>query len=211
MKDHISRIRLPRMGLLFCLSVVLSVFAASGCSDEPNTTTPAMNDSPLLPPTDLSFDPADVVESDPDQPQGPETGRGGRGITHWHRSQLIKADKGGKLSLSRSVKLDFPKNALEEDTRISADVWFKKGRGRPKWIIFDFSPSPMQFMKPVKLELNKSLADALFADGAYYLWYRNPETHAWELVDCGEIHGDKVTFEIDHFSKFALSRGGRRE
>ena len=65
----------------------------------------------------------------------------------------------------------------------------------------DFSCCQPSLLAP---EEERRAFEAADENGRYMLWYWNESSARWEFSDEGEIDGTHVTFEIDHFSKYAV-------
>lgn len=122
--------------------------------------------------------------------------------------------KGGKLKLEAECfkKLEFkvPKDALSGRVVISVSArlfnYFRDGELQ-KGFFFDFGPDALVFAKPAKLKMEIRELEA--NDGEMLrLYWHNPGTGLWEVQQEVEVTGKKkkATFNIHHFSRYAISR-----
>jgi hypothetical protein len=119
---------------------------------------------------------------------------------------------GGALSLQADcLELDFivPSGALSEEVRISVaaavfEYWqdgkVAKGMG------FVFKPDGLVFSEPAQIELQASVLGAEKGEVLRLFWY-NPATGLWELEQEVKVEDAQVEleFEVDHFSRYAIS------
>jgi hypothetical protein len=120
-------------------------------------------------------------------------------------SKVISIDEGGEISIVRDeyehiFKVD--PDAVDEDVEITifsyeGKVWGKRA------IIFEFGPSGLVFEEPAKLDFEMAELNNR-ADYAR-LFYYNPNYKSWILKSVKAVEQGEVEFEIDHFSKYAIS------
>jgi len=151
------------------------------------------------------------------------------GREFWTVKKNIDAEAGGYIKIDKRIRLVIPPNALEMDTLIIVTVdSFSKvevEEGLYSDILFSFEPSPLTFNEPAYLTFylddfyldedenaddEESDAPDIFNESDYLvrLYYQNPYSKAWELVDDllkYEVPGVREYFlTIDHFSRYAL-------
>ena len=121
-------------------------------------------------------------------------------------SVVIDAE-GGEYSLA-GCSIEVPSGAVQEETEISIEKLEDAPEGSPEAeglvAIYEFSPSGTTFQTPISVSF--PMPDA--ADGTpVTLLYLNPENNHWQA--CGEstVSGGTVTFQLSHFSTYALASG----
>lgn len=109
-------------------------------------------------------------------------------------------------------KLEFkvPKDALSGRVIISMSVrlfnYFRDEK-LEKGFFVDFGPDALVFAKPAKLKMEIRELEA--NDGEILrLYWHNPSTGLWKVEQEVEVTGKKkkATFDIHHFSRYAISR-----
>jgi len=115
--------------------------------------------------------------------------------------------EGGEYSLA-GCSIEVPSGAVQEETEISIEKLEEAPEGSPEAegfvAIYEFSPSGTTFQTPISVSF--PMPDA--ADGTpMTLLYLNPEDNHWQA--CGEstVAGGTVTFQLSHFSTYALTSG----
>jgi hypothetical protein len=197
----------PTLGSLAVIAL-LSLLLMTGCSDsEDNLMTPqvdAVNQALRHPVTDLSFDPAMVVEGEPEDVwEGPATEA--LLVYHYEADGWAEEDDILMLNISPDISLFVPRDAVDDDeVHIYADVWVAKEGTEYAWVQFDFNPS-MRFDRPVELRVKKDMAQVFMNNGDYVIWYYNEWRDEWQIEDIGQVQGEFVLFHLDHFSKWALA------
>lgn len=115
--------------------------------------------------------------------------------------------EGGEYSLA-GCRIEVPAGAVQEETEISIEKLEDAPEGSPEAeglvAVYEFSPSGTTFQTPISVSF--PMPDA--ADGTpVTLLYLNPEENHWQA--CGEstVSGGTVTFQLSHFSTYALASG----
>jgi len=106
----------------------------------------------------------------------------------------IIAKEGGTVIIDNDTQLVIPKNALKEDTLITAKVVYNKNK-----VKFEFEPEGLVFKKGVYLQ--KSLDAMGDADGftLYYAPDPNDLDNYTEEIE-PDVSEDNVTWSLEHFS-----------
>jgi hypothetical protein len=203
--------RLTVAVLFLLVAATGSLIVVSGCSDDlGGVTEPELSGVPEQPQSSFAVPADGVVEVNPDEPIGAGevvTGRTPKSVVlHWQRSITVRSGDTTLFPLSREMSLAFPPGAVDEDLPVTADVWVLVVLGKTAWIMFEFSPSA-EFAVPVSLTVKQGLISGLaFPGGLYALWYLNADALMWELADVSWNNRGWVTFELEHFSKYAIGR-----
>jgi len=119
-------------------------------------------------------------------------------------STTITAEYGGELLLTEfgsNTGLFVPANSLTSDCRISvlAKLWYNQG----KYIItLDFSPDSLVFEAAAALRVDGKHFSS--AGELNFFWY-DQQLEKWAFQATGEIREGLAEFELDHFSKYAIS------
>ena len=173
-------------GLVLAAAVLGSLLVVSGCSDLP---TQVAGEAP-----GASNGPGGQIAT---SPWGSSDG------TDWTTSQSISA-RGGLMKLDKGLEIKFNPGSLDKDTTITGHMRLNAPKGQATRLDCEFLPS-MTFAVPAELRLDK---DYLAGAGATYtLWYWNPATSAWDKVGEQPIGTESnVTFQLDHFWQYAVSR-----
>ena len=121
-------------------------------------------------------------------------------------SMVVDAE-GGAFTLA-GCDVEVPAGAVQEETEISIKKLEDAPEGSPEAegvvAIYEFSPSGTTFQSPISVSF--PMPDA--ADGTpVALLYLDPESNRWQA--CGEstVAGGTVTFQLSHFSTYALVSG----
>lgn len=165
------------------------LFASIGCS--PGTPT-----APSLAPQNVVESPNFVrILSTSKDVQGPMLSDG-------EASKLICAEDGGFVSNGR-VTLEFPPNALSEDTEITIETY------TDGTLTVELGPHGIEFNAPVimTVDLTGTTAETM-SSATTTIWY-NPNENWWETITKLES-GDSnvVSASLEHFSKFSQQVGG---
>ncbi len=128
-------------------------------------------------------------------------------------SGLITAAEGGRIRLGwggRKNSFRVQPGAVEEDVFVEITTCVVKGNKRNRYsaIEFDFGPDGQQFSSPAQIVISGRSLNALRSPrhgGVVRLYFYDPETDEWLIEQEAKIIKGKVTFEIDHFSKFGIS------
>lgn len=131
----------------------------------------------------------------------------------YEASGLITVSDGGIIQLgwgSPRNSLRFDPGSVTEDAVIDVTTCIVKGNPQNNFSVIEleFSPDGLFFSPPAQIVINAGSLNALRApkyDGVVRLYYYDPETDEWLLQQEAIIKKGKVTFEIDHFSKFGIS------
>lgn len=172
---------LKGLSLFGVLAVVLTLFFVVGCSN-----TPLQPEVPEVQQLELGRSPIPMATSTYDQ-------------------ELIEADEGGKIDIERDAyghEFSVPKDALEATTLITVKSSAEEIFGKSV-IVFEFGPDGLVFNKAatLKFEMAELNADASSAKIFYY----NPLKKRWEYQASAVVIGGHADFNIDHFSKYAIS------
>jgi len=120
-------------------------------------------------------------------------------------TKMIKATEGGTIKIRDGVELVIPPNALEEDTKIKANMSSRqvgeKGIGR-KQLVFTFEPSGTTFDPPAELHVDKKFFEEEDADDIVICEDSGEE----ETPVVNEDDPDELIFYIDHFSYYYYPR-----
>jgi len=168
--------------------LLLATLAGMGCADDPGGYVPA----PPAPTTD--FDTAFVAaRSASAQPAT---------FTEYESEQSMPAGETSTLKISEDMSLVVGDGALSETVEMTAKAKVKTVAGSTSYIAFEFGPE-MTFKQSIELRIDFDLIDGLqYRHGAFILWYKG--SFGWVFSDEGEVQGDDVVFEVDHFSKYAV-------
>ncbi len=131
----------------------------------------------------------------------------------YESSGLITVSDGGIIHLGwggPKNSLRFDPGSVAEDVVIDITTCIIKGNPHNNFSVIEleFGPDDLFFSPPAQIVINAGSLNALRApkyDGTVKLYYYNPETDEWLLQQESKINKGKVTFEIDHFSKFGIS------
>lgn len=111
-------------------------------------------------------------------------------------TRLIKAEKGGVISMGKGAKLVIAPEALEEDTVISAEM-----EKTEKALEFYFGPRGTDFDPPAELRITwQALGGRDVEDITLY------DEDGGEIDEDPEIRNWGVVFHIDHFSIYYYRR-----
>lgn len=128
-------------------------------------------------------------------------------------SGLITVSDGGEIQLGwggPKNSLKFAPGAVAEDVDIDITTCIVKGNAQNSFSVIEleFSPDGVYFSTPAQIVINAGSLNALRAPnfgGVVRLYFYNPDTGEWLVLQEARIIKGKVTFEIDHFSKFGIS------
>jgi hypothetical protein len=193
---------LKSLSLFGGLAVVLTLFLVVGCSNK----SPVQ---PFYPDPDNS--PVQTVDPDP-----PELGKilpGDMSGSGWDPSvieefdsKLINKTTGGTIEIDRdgyAHEFEVQAGALDENTLITIRSINEDVMGE-EMIVFDFGPDGLEFSQPSKLRFEMAELNAFASAG--YLYYYDPVRKKWNLQSSVNVGvSDVVEFDIDHFSKYAIS------
>lgn len=188
-----NRPRLTGMFVSTSLLLILALFAVVGCDKNP-IQSQLQDDTVSL----------SAAKQATDQENG---------FSCYESSGLITVAYGGEIQLGWGG----PKNALQfapgsvpNDVVIDITTCIVKDNPQNDYSVIelDFEPDGLFFSPPAQIVINAGSLNALRAPnhkGVVRLYYFNPDTNEWLLQQEVEIKKGKVTFEIDHFSKFGIS------
>ena len=120
-------------------------------------------------------------------------------------TELITKDDGGEITITRDdyehiFKVD--PNAVDENVEISVKSYQDKVWGE-KAIIFEFGPDGLVFEKAATLSFEMAELDSRASSAK--LFYYNPTYKIWVLTSYRAVKDGIVEFDIEHFSKYAIS------
>lgn len=119
-------------------------------------------------------------------------------------SELIDKDAGGVIEIERESYLhsfSVEAGAIGEDTEIIVKSSRETVLGK-EMIVFDFSPDGLQFDPAAVLDFEIAELDSKAKTGKLY--YFNPDRNKWEYQGSSAVSGGVASFDIDHFSKYAI-------
>lgn len=180
--------------------VVAGVLLIAGCGDmatAPLTPDDNGNDLGGLHYADSVFSELQVA---PDGPGGPSPA-----------NVVLKVDEdvaeigknGGRLILALAdgpSSLDIPERALNKTVIISA-LGAQLSTPWGTVTLFDFSPDGLRFKKPATLTVTVNAPNGTVLS----LYWFNPKKGKWELEMQAAVLGNKIHFEINHFSKYGIN------
>ena len=136
------------------------------------------------------------------------------GEYEFYTRKFIKQNGGGTLHVGNKVtgktQIKFKKWDLPKDSEIEFE-WAATQYLEGFLNDIHFGPEGIAFNTPVEVRLSYKLADLTDVnEETICVVYYNPETGLWEnlggIVDIGK---KKITVYLNHFSRYALSTGGR--
>ena len=173
---------LKGLSLFGGLAVVLTLLFVVGCS----------NNAPLQP---VSPDPIGLEMS---------MAKGSSPTAEFDSGLIIKS-KGGEISIERGEFIHMfivEANAVEQNTLITVKTVKDVINGR-EMIVFEFGPDGLEFSTSAKLrfEMGELNGDVAIAKMYYY----DPGKKDWVDHSSASVSGGIAEFDIDHFSKYAIS------
>ena len=194
---NMKRSRSWLLGVLGVAAVLACALLVAGCGhDAASPVGPGSNDG------------GDGFGSVKDDGNGPLAGPGGLGGVV---PTLIGRDSdsatigvaGGAINLALGpYKSTFavPARALARPVLISVDaVEYAEPSGEIAY--FEFGPDGLVFGLPAKLTLQCSDPDGTMK----HLYWLNPLSGRWQVVNVAPVKGGEVRFNIAHFSKYGIS------
>lgn len=188
------------------LVVLTAIALFGGCG--PGSPTPVAPDTNVPDPRDLQY----VLDYYGD-PFAHDTESVEGGLTPLGKTFRIKVDgdsatvgvAGGTLEMQMrgfKSKLKIPKNALSSDVTIIVEGVLIQ---TPvcEVLLYDFSPDGLQFNLPAELEVD---AGSLDKGTTFNLYWWNPLSEAWEFQQECIVDHHKIKFDVNHFSKYGISR-----
>lgn len=110
-------------------------------------------------------------------------------------SKMISARDGGIISNGR-VTLEFPPNALDEDTEISIEMDTDGTLG------VELKPHGIQFNRPVTMRMDLKGTTAEGQGGTSTTLRFNETQEWWEVIDKVQSHNNEIKSTLNHFSKY---------
>ena len=177
---------LKGISLISGLVLLASILVISGCS----------NNSPLEPnlPQNVSMD--RLLASG--------TSGGSLDPLVVDDSELIDKDAGGVIEIEREGYLHLftvESAALSASTEINVKSWREKILGKDM-IVFDFGPDGLVFSISAVLEFE--IAELNSKASSAKLYYYDPGLKRWVFQGSSAVSGGVASFDIDHFSKYAI-------
>jgi hypothetical protein len=179
---------LKSLSLFGGLAVVLTLFLVIGCS----------NKNPIQPMT-----------ADPDPPdlfRPPPVGPDPSSIIEEFDAGLINKITGGIIEIERGEYLhefEVQPGAIRQSTLITIRSINEQVLGE-EMIVFEFGPDGLQFSESSKLRFD--MAELNGSANTGYLYYYDPVRKQWSLQSFANVGvSGIVEFDIDHFSKYAIS------
>ena len=120
-------------------------------------------------------------------------------------SELISKDDGGEIVIDREEYehiFSVEPKAVDENVEISVKSYQDYVWG-DKVIVFEFGPDGLVFDIPAKLTFE--MRELSYRANYGKLLYYNPNQKSWVLVSVKQVVDGEVVFNIDHFSKYAIS------
>ncbi len=180
------RKRLKGISLISGLLLLASVLVISGCS----------NNSPLEPNL-----PQNVVM---DKLLASGASGGSLDPSVVNDSELIDKDAGGVIEIQREGYLHLftvEPAALSASTEITVKSSREKILGKDM-IVFDFGPDGLVFSVSAVLEFE--IAELNSKASSAKLYYYDPDLKRWVFRGSSAVSGGVASFDIDHFSKYAI-------
>jgi hypothetical protein len=75
-------------------------------------------------------------------------------------------------------------------------------------LVADFGPDGLVFMKPASMILDGDLLKAAEGEILTLYWY-NPDAGEWEIEQEAKITNTHASFDINHFSRYAIKGGSK--
>lgn len=179
--------KLRGFALLSSLVLLASVLVISGCSDN----------SPLQSNTPQTDSMNRLIAS------GMSGGSSEPGTVS--DSELIEKDAGGVIEIERESYLHLftvPAGALDYDTEITVESSIERVLGKDM-LVFEFGPDGLVFNESAKLDVDMAELSSKAKWGKLY--YFNPSNSKWEHQGSVSVVDGIASFDIDHFSKYAIS------
>ena len=180
--------RLKGVSLIGGLLLLASILVISGCS----------NNSPLEPNLPQTAEMDRLVVS------GMSAGESSEEPTVIEDSELIDKDAGGVIEIQREGYLHLftvEPAALSASTEITVKSSREKIFGKDM-IVFDFGPDGLVFN--ISAVLDFEIAELNSKASSAKLYYYDPGLKRWVYQGSSAISGGVASFDIDHFSKYAI-------
>lgn len=117
----------------------------------------------------------------------------------------ICAAKGGKIDIvdnSYEHLFTIQANAIPSDTLITIAKTHEAVYGNES-AVFEFGPAGLVFSSSSVLEFEMAELDSSATTAKLY--YYDPTDEEWDLQDTQSVVNGTVSFDIDHFSRYAIS------
>lgn len=187
-----------RLGLATLTLGVLAVLAAGCSQNAPNAPTdPDLDGLKAIAHVEGEYGPDPLTAGAQDGPAKIVT-------VSVESGEAVIGPEGGVINLglgSAASQFVVPHHALTEDVLIRV-LAGKFPTPQCEVYLFDFSPDGLKFIRPATLTLHDDFQQGKLAK----LYWFNPQTGLWQLQQVGKP--DKkgnITFQIFHFSKYAIS------
>ena len=127
---------------------------------------------------------------------------------------MVTPEDGGVVLLGWAGpknRLECAPGAVSENVTINVTTCVVKGNAQNQYsaIVFDCGPDSLTFDPPAKIVINAGSLNSLRApkngNGVVKLLYYDPDTDEWLVQQEAKIEKGKVTFSVDHFSKWGIS------
>ncbi|MCD6161778.1 MAG: hypothetical protein J7K40_05120 [candidate division Zixibacteria bacterium] len=126
-------------------------------------------------------------------------------VTAVEVDKVIKASSGGKIDIvdnSYEHLFTIQENAIPTDTLITIAKTHEMVNENES-AVFEFGPDGLVFSSSSVLEFEMAELDSSAATAKLY--YYDPSDETWDLQDTKSVVDGKVAFDIDHFSRYAIS------
>jgi hypothetical protein len=186
-----------RRGLMLgatAVAVFLVAFLVAGCSDNPVAPKSDDGTGGFTYIKDKGGDPMVA----PGDPGGKALGPGGR-----DSDSAVIGPAGGEIDLTlgpHASRFLVPPGALLSPVLISVAA-VAAGTPFGDVAVFDFGPDGLAFKVPVKLTLQVSDPEGM----TKRLYWWNPSSGRWQLVNVAPVKDGEVTFNVAHFSKYGIT------
>ncbi len=181
-------------GLLMVVPVLLAAFLMFGCGSDPVST----------------FNDADAAAVS----QAPGIWTVDKHQKCWEASGWVTVADGGTVDLglrNRGASLAVAPGSINEDALVEMTVCINKHpfAGEFEFVQFEFLPEDVEFNPAatltVKANALKRLKGRRGAPKVIKLYYFNENSGEWEVAAKARVKRGKVTFKLDHFSKYGIS------
>ncbi len=174
---------------LFCLCLPLAL----GCNFDDTITGAAGNTvefvPPELPTVDLNYLGLQL----------PRTA-----MVERHTASYQASASPGTMDLGDGIEIFVPADALVEKSEVLVEADLFRHQDVPVAIVFDCTPA-QQFAMPLLFRVRQDIAEHMMRpDGSLVLKYLDPAEGRWIDSAPGWQDGMWVSFEVHHFSKYAL-------
>jgi hypothetical protein len=121
---------------------------------------------------------------------------------------------GGEMAVQNqcmAFEFKVPASALKSKVKVVANAGLydiADGGAGDNQLVVDFGPDGLVFLKPASLILDGDLLKAAEGEILTLYWY-NPDTGQWEIEQQVTINSAHATFDINHFSRYAIKGGSK--